>query len=73
MAGEYVTLAEMCESLGGVHPATIRRMINIGDLPPFDVGSNASKTKAWHRSTLEDHARRNQQKYESADAVGRAQ
>ncbi len=67
MAGDYCTIEEMCVNLGGVHPQTIIRKINTGELPPFDIGTHNSKVKAWHRTSLEEHAR---QRRQSRQAIG---
>ena len=70
MAGDYTTIEEMRESLGGVHAETVKRMVNKGELPPFDIGTNGSKVKAWHRSTLEAHARIRRQSHQTVGKTG---
>ncbi len=60
MAGCCVTIEEMCENLGGCHPQTVLRMINARELPPFDYGRCSSKYRAWHNTSIEEHARARQ-------------
>ena len=53
---DFVTLEQMMADLGVANSSTIFRLIARGDLPPFSVGSQSSRVKAWHKSVLRMHA-----------------
>ena len=61
-----VTEDQFCQEMGICHK-TVLRMIREGELPDFTYGNNG-RVKGWHRSILDDHARR---RYELTQHVGK--
>ena len=51
----FVTCEQLAKELG-CETITIKRMIGRGELPPFTVGNNDGKIKAWHISVLKKHS-----------------
>ena len=67
------TTEEMFMSAAGIGDRkTVRRMIAVGELPPFTYGSSrAAKKKGWHKMVLQQHALRRYEKVcSSCQVVG---